>query len=371
MQKMRLKACVIAVLSISLAGISAGPVTAQAIYEPDQITISKAEVVEILRSERRTIPGTDTEADTQRIRARVLDGAEQGKEVEFDNDYLMLKEGETFYLRHLSNELEGTSAYSVADPSRLPLLYTLIGIFVVCVAVFGGKQGIRGLLALGLSFVFILYLLMPGIIRGYSPVLVSMGVSFLIVILGSYITHGLNRVTTSAVIGMLATIVATGALAFAAIHLGRLTGLSSDEAVYLNFDTRGAIDLTGLLMGAIMIGLLGVLYDAAIGQAVSVDELKQAAPGISRQEVMRRALRIGREHVGALVNTLAIAYVGASLPLLLLFYNTGASVALTLNSELFATEIIRMMVGSVGLVLAVPITTIIATEILVGRRGVE
>jgi len=133
-------------------------------------------------------------------------------------------------------------------------------------------------------------------------------------------------------------------------------------------NTRGSLDLAGLLLGGILIGVLGVLYDAAIGQAVSVEELARAGQHYSRRDVYARALRIGREHVGALVNTLAIAYAGAPLPLLLLFFGTGdIDIGLTINRELFATEIVRILVGSIGLVLAVPITTAVAVSMLVSR----
>lgn len=344
-----------------------GTAHAQNTYVPDEITTHKAVVTQILDSGSEKIPGTDVEHAKQKIKVRILDGKEEGKEVLIDNDYLQLKQGDKFFVRHTVNKLDGVDAYTVSDPDRLAVLYIFIGLFVLCVILFGGKQGIRGLVALGMSFFLILYVLLPGIIKGMSPVLLSMGVSFLIVTLGSYITHGFNRVTSSAVVGMIFTIIVTGILAILAINFGHLTGFSSEEAVYLNMDTGGKIDFAGLLLGAIMIGLLGVLYDAAIGQAVSVDELNQVAKEADRKEIFKRALRIGREHVGALVNTLAIAYVGAALPLLLLFYNSSATVLLTINRELFATEILRTMIGSIGLVLAVPITTAVAVRMLVRR----
>ena len=165
---------------------------------------------------------------------------------------------------------------------------------------------------------------------------------------------------------MVVTILFTGALAYYAVDVTRLSGFASEEAVYLNFDTRGSIDFVGLLLGSILIGLLGVLYDAAISQAIAIEELHKIGPHLSRAFIFKRALRIGREHIGALVNTLAIAYVGASLPLLLLFYaSTDSSFSLNLNRELFATEVIRTMIGSIGLVLAVPITSLITVWMLI------
>ncbi len=332
---------------------------------PDKITTVKAEVIEITAQSTTTVPGTDVPAINQTISAKILEGTEQGTIVIVENDYINLQKGEVFYMNHVTNSLDGRDEYNVSEPYRLAAIYFFVGLFVLCVIVFGGKQGIRGLLSLIGSLFIILYVLLPAIIGGYPPVLVSIGVSSLIIIVGSYITHGFSRTTTSAVAGMITTIIFTGALAYAAVKFTRLTGFNTEEAVYLNFNTHGAVNFGGLLLGGIMIGLLGVLYDVSIGQAIAVEELHHAGVHYSRRTVFTRALRIGREHIGALVNTLAIAYVGASLPLLLLYYTSQADWHITLNQEIFATEIIRIMIGSIGLVLAVPITTLISVLMVV------
>lgn len=335
---------------------------------PDTVTIEKAKVLEVSDQEIREIPGTDTETNFQTLQVQILEGEEKGKKVTVENDYLNLEVGEVFYLRHTIGKFDGMDYYAVSDPYRLPAIYFFVGLFVLCVVVFGGKQGIRGLASLIVSLLFIFYLLFPAIMHGYSPLLVSVGVASLIIVLGSYITHGVNKTTTSAVIGMVGAVIITGMLAYVAVHYSRLTGFSSDESTFLNFNTRGTIDFVGLLLGGMLIGVLGVLYDAAIGQAIAVEELHRAGPHLSRKFIFTRAIRMGREHIGALVNTLAIAYVGVSLPLLLLFYTTTSNLAVTVNRELFATEIIRTMIGSIGLILAVPITTLVTVFILIKHR---
>jgi uncharacterized membrane protein len=344
----------------------------------DVVTYVKAQVLSVGSTTIKEIPGTDTTSPYQTIKAKLLEGAGIGQVIQVDNDYLMMKPGDVFYFRHTVNTSEGIDFYSVSDPYRLPVLEFLIGLFVVFLFIIGGKQGIRGLLALIASFFFIGYLLLPGILHGYSPILVAVGVSSLIIILGSYITHGFNRATTAAVVGMIVTIIITGLLSYFSIHGAHLSGFTSEEATYLNFDTRGSIDFVGLLLGSMMIGLLGVLYDAAISQAVAVEELfamsKQNIKDDGRESVVfnrhvfARAMRIGREHIGALVNTLAITYVGASLPLILLFEESQLNFWVTVNQEVFATEIVRMMIGSIGLILAVPITTAVAVYMLAGRK---
>jgi uncharacterized membrane protein len=310
---------------------------------------------------------TEVNSNYQSIKAKLLDGPDTGIVIAVDNDYLFMKPGDVFYFRHTVNSSEGINFYSVSEPYRLPTLAFFIGLFLLCLFIFGGKQGLRGLLALIASFFFIAFLLLPAILHGYSPILVSLGVSSLIIILGSYVTHGFNRTTTAAVVGMLITIAITGALAYAAIHSAHLSGFTNEESAFLNFNTDGKIDFVGLLLGSLLIGFLGVLYDAAISQAIAVEEFFGLGQQLSTREVYLRALRIGREHIGALVNTLAIAYVGVSLPLLLLFVHSNLDPLLTVNQEVFATEILRMMIGSIGLILAVPITTAVAVYMLKGK----
>lgn len=327
--------------------------------------IERAKVIEVVSETRKNVPGTEVPANYQTLTAQVITGPDAGKTVTAQNDYLLLKPGEQFYMTHTIEPASGIDAYNVTEPYRLPAVFGWVVLFVVITMLVGGWQGARGLLSLIVSIAAVFYLLLPGILRGYSPILLSVGISSFIVLIGSYVTHGFNRTTTAAVAGMVVTICLTGALAFAAIYTTHLSGFTNEEAAMLNLQTPGTIDFVGLLIGGIMIGLLGILYDAAIGQAVAIEELARAAEHYSRPRVFRRAMRIGREHIGALINTLAIAYVGASLPLLLLLHFSNLSTTVALNQEIFSSEIIRTVIGSIGLVLAVPITTLIATFMLV------
>lgn len=365
----------IAILLIAVAAGIAHAAFAQdsgASVNADTLTTMKARVTEIVSQSQEALPGSDTGSATvtdQHLKAIVLDGPEQGNSIVIDNDYMPLKVGNVFYVQHQVNASDGYDYYQITDVYRLPAVFAFVILFIVCVLVFGGIQGIRGLVSLLGSFVLIFKVLLPGILAGYSPVLLTLGVCSLIIIVGSYVTHGFNRTTSSAVVGMIATVMIVGVLAYIGVHAAHLSGFETDEATYLNINTGGIIDFPGLLLGGIMIGLLGVLYDVAIGQAVSVEELHKIAPHVPRRTIYARSLRIGREHVGALVNTLAIAYVGVSLPILLLFIQgDSGNTLMTLNRDVFASEIIRTMVGSIGLVLAVPVTTWVATLMLVHPR---
>lgn len=331
----------------------------------DRQEVVLAKVLEVLSQEERNIPGTDTKTQYQTVKVEILEGSLAGQVVEIENDYLDLNQGEKFYVLHTIDWESGKSYFAVQDKYRLPSLLILVLTFIVAVILFGGIQGVRGLLSLIGSLLLIIFVLLPGIIKGISPIFLTITVSSIIIIVGSYITHGFNKTTSSAVVGMITTVLITGFFAYFAVKFTSLSGYESEEAIYLTFNSGGSIDILGLLFGGIMIGLLGALYDAAIGQAVAVDELIKIAPHVKARKIYERAMRMGREHIGALVDTLAIAYVGAALPLLLLFYQSSAEHYLTtINREIFATEIVRTLVGSIGLILAVPITTFIAVRLL-------
>ncbi len=334
----------------------------------DKTSIVKARVIEILSEEKRNVPGTEVQSTYQTLHAKILEGEKKGEVITLTDDYLKLRAGDTFLLRDTLRAEDDMQLYSVSDSYRMPALIFFVILFIVLVLAIGGIQGIRGLISLVGSLLLITYVLIPGILHGFSPILISILVSSLIIILGSYVTHGFNKTTTAAVIGMIITVIITGALAYWSVLITKLTGFASDEAVYLNLSTQGNIDIVGILLSGIMIGLLGVLYDVAIGQAISVEELHTIAPTATRRHIYLRALRMGREHIGALVNTLAIAYVGAALPLLLLFSLSDSSTFSIINREIFATEIIRTLIGSIGLVLAVPITTLLSVWILVYNK---
>lgn len=329
------------------------------------VVTEKAKVLKVVSQTIKNIPGTDNSTTYQTLSALVLSGPDNGKEVTVQNDYLSLQPGDVFFLIHTTNVEEGLDIYNVLEPDRLPALGILLGIFVLAVVLIGGWTGLRGLLALFASILLVFYALLPGISAGYNPVLVASAVSAIIVVFGSYLTHGINRTTSAAVVGLLATIGVTALIAHLAVSATRLSGFADESAVFLNVATRGHIDFVGLLLGAMLVGALGILYDAAIGQAVAVEELLRATPDASRLHLFTRAMRIGREHIGALVNTLAIAYVGVALPILLLFQSYGGEPFLqTINRELFATEIVRAIVGSLGVLLAVPISTLAALFLL-------
>ncbi|PIR85323.1 hypothetical protein COU15_01145 [Candidatus Kaiserbacteria bacterium CG10_big_fil_rev_8_21_14_0_10_45_20] len=330
-----------------------------------QERVLHGKVIEVLEEDIREIPGTGTEHLYQKIRAEILGGERKGETIIIENDYFELKKGDKFFFNNFI-DVSGTEVSGVLSIDRKDSLIALVVVFIVTVVAFGGWQGVRSLLALGGSFFAIFYILMPGILGGWNPLFASIAVATGILFAAIFFTHGFNRESVVAYVGTMASVLLTGLFAVFAVEITSLSGFAAEESVYLNFSTQGTLDFSALLLGAIIIGVLGVLDDVAVTQAAVVTELFNSNASLTRREVYFKALRVGREHVGALVNTLVLAYTGASLPLLLYFYLSPAGFGALVNSELFATEIVRTIVGSIGLILAVPIVTLLAVLFLKG-----
>lgn len=339
---------------------------AQAQGEPDA-QVWRAKVVEIA-SQTTEKPEGWIDEPFQTVRAELTSGPRKGETVEVVNDHLELAPGNSFFLQYVRDP-GGEETFQALERDRLPVILGLVAVFVLVIVAFGGMQGVRSIISLAGSFFVILYLLLPGILKGAPPVLTSVLVAGIVLVLALYSTHGWRRTTHAAFLGTIGTVTLTGLLATAAVRLAALTGFSSDEAVYLNSTLGGTLDARGLLLGGVIIGILGILDDIAVTQASVVAELKSAAARLPNREIYRRAIRVGKEHVGALVNTLALAYTGSALPLLLLFVNDRTPALVALNGELVATELVRTIVGSLGLVMAVPITTALA--VLMVKPGDE
>lgn len=332
--------------------------SAQSAYEELQDML-KAEVVEVTAERTENIPGTTASTTVQTVRAILLEGELAGETVTFENDLIMLEKGDDVFLSHI-RRADGIEFYQLKDVNRQGQLLLLIALFVVLLLLFAGSQGLRALGSLAMSIGAILFLLVPALLAGHDPVLASMGIAGIILALALFGTHGINPRSALAFAGTFTAVLVTGMIAWFFVGTMRLTGFGSDASVALNFATDGTLDFSGLLLGSIIIGVFGVLDDVSITQASVVQELKAADPKFTVLELYRRSIRVGRDHVGSLVNTLALAYVGAALPLVLLFATSTAPVGFTLNQEVIAAELARIIVGSIGIILAVPLTTLAA-----------
>ena len=351
---------------VFVAVFGPGVVSAQELHNDYQGTY-RGKVLEILKEETREIPGTSTPHLFQTLSTEVLDGPKKGEVITIESDYLELDKGDKFYFNH-NVYIDGQESFGIINIDRRGSLLLLVIVFVSVVIAFGKWQGVRSLVALAGSFLVIVYILLPGILNGWNPLLASSLVAGSILFLAIFFTHGFNRESLVAYAGTMIAVIFSGLFAVFAVHITDLSGFTSDETVYLNFNTGGSLNFTALLLGAFIIGFLGVLDDIAVTQAVIVSELFASNPDMKKGEVYKRAMRVGREHVGALVNTLVLAYTGASLPILLYFIMGPGSFVTTINLEIFATEIVRTIVGSIGLILTVPVVTLLAVKYLKGYK---
>ena len=259
----------------------------------------------------------------------------------------------------------------ISEPWRLPVLGVVAGLFAAAVLVVGGLRGIRSLVALALTLTVVVKVAVPLFLRGVDPILLAVGVAAAVTLATLLLTEGFSRVTLAAALGTFAALALTALLAAAFTTAAEFTALQGNEEIAFLIPLVGErIDLGGILLAATVFGALGVLDDVTVTQATTVEQLHRAEPAAGRSGVIGRAMRIGRSHIAATVNTLMLAYLGAGLPLLLLFALSGQSPLLVLNGEIVAVEVIRALVGSIGIVAAVPLTTLLAAMLMVPARPI-
>ena len=261
---------------------------------------------------------------------------------------------------------------AISEPWRLPLLGVVAGIFAAAVLVVGGLRGARSLVALALTLTVVVKLVIPLLLRGYDPILLAVSIAGAVTLVTLLLTEGFSRITLSATVGTFAALILTAALAAIFTAAAGFTALQGNESIAFLIPLVGErIDLTGILLAATVFGALGVLDDVTVTQAATVEQLHRAEPAARRAGVIGRAMRVGRSHIAATVNTLMLAYLGAGLPLLLLFALGGQSPLVVLNGELVAVEVIRALVGSIGIVAAVPLTTLVAAMLMVPAEPIS
>jgi uncharacterized membrane protein len=263
----------------------------------------------------------------------------------------------------LTGDPADPESYQVEDFQRGTPLLVLALLFAAAVVALARWRGLAALVSLVLTGVVLVGFVLPAILAGRDPLAVAVVGCSLIMFCVLYLTHGLSARTSTAVLGTLGSLVLIGVLGVVFAGAARLTGADEDTASLAN--TLGtAVDTRGLVLAALMIGALGALDDVTVTQTSAVWELRAADPTLRAPALFSAAMRIGRDHVASAVNTLVLAYSGAALPLLLLFSVADRGLAGTLTAQVIATEVVRTLVGSIGLVASVPLTTALAVAVV-------
>ncbi len=331
---------------------------------PGEMETLPARVIEVLEEGSLDL-GDGMEHPYQRLLLRVEGGSLAGEEIVVEEGTVnivsqerLFDAGDRVYVERVAG-LDDDRFY-ISDPVRTIPLLLIAALFMGLVVLVGRGRGLRSLLGTLFSLLVLFLFILPQIIAGRDPVLVSIAGAIVLLSVSTYLIYGWNFKAHAAVTSMILSLILTGLLAWLFVGWTRLTGLG-EEGGFLISALGPGINLRGLVLGGIIIGALGVLDDICVGQASAIFELVNANRDLSWRDLFRSSLNIGRDHIAAMVNTLLLAYVGASMPLMLAFMVYQEPIWRRINREPIAEEIVRALVGSVGLVLAVPITSLIAS----------
>jgi uncharacterized membrane protein len=330
----------------------------------------KAKVVEIIGQAEKSREDGSVYIQ-QDLRLRGLGSGFEGRAIDYKGIGDIEVLGGNVY--HLGDEVfvnraldeSGQESYYIIDYSRTKPIYWLTAIFILAVILVGRSKGFKAILSLVLSFVVIMKFILPAIISGYSPFVVSLIGGVLILAFIIYLTEGFNKKSHLAILSVLISLSFALIISYLFVYFSRLTGLSQEESSFLIGLGGVEFDFRGLLLAGFVIGAVGVLDDMIIGQIEAVEQLQEANPDLSNNKIFALAYKVGNAHLGAIINTLFLTYVGASLPLLLLFVlneNNGLTLSQLLSTESITTEIVRTLSGSIGVILSMPIATFLASR---------
>lgn len=356
-------AVLVLLLALPLLAVGRPAVAESPQGDPGQGEIIEAKVVRILEEGVHEVWGQ--RQPYQKLELTVLTGPRRGERLVVDHgtvpelELRRFRAGDWIFLRYFADSSSGRT-YVIETHSRwLPLAVVTI-LFVAAVVLVARWRGAASLVGLVISFGVVFAFVLPRLAAGAEPLSTILIGGALTVPLTFYLAHGVSVKTTVAVVGTAASLVVTVLLAQAFVGVTKLTGYASEEAAFLQMMSPTEFDVRGLLLAGIVVSVLGVLDDVTVSQAAIVQQLHEANPGLDRWELFRRAMHVGRDHIASMVNTLALVYAGAALPLLLLLRSSDLPLTYLLSQEIIAEEVVRMLVSSIGLMGAVPMTTVLA-----------
>ncbi|MBN1331710.1 YibE/F family protein [Candidatus Dojkabacteria bacterium] len=333
------------------------------ISEPGKI-VYKAEVLEVKNVE--CIDETDGTSCLE-VKLKLLDGEKKGEEVTVNMDTRSdvlakewdLKTGKKMVVTEFN--FGETSEFQITEVYRTNSILWFVAIYVILVLIVGRWQGFGSLVGLVFSVFVILKVTIPMTLNGYDPISVSIFGGFLVLVPSLYLSHGFNKKTTIALVGTTIGLILTGVLAYIAIGSASLTGFGNEEALYLVSGDNINFNMQSILLASMIIGGIGLIDDVTVGQVAVIKEIFDENKQIDVKKLYSKAMNVGKDHIASMVNTLFLAYAAASLPLLMLLVNSGADLENISNIETFSEEIIRTLVASSGLVLTMPITTLVGS----------
>ena len=348
-------------------------IVSEELASPEALSYNKPD--SFYRAEVQGVDSKETEilgrkVISQNLTMKILDKDKKGEIVVVDNgggadlqESQIYKKGDILII--VKTKVADKDQYYVQDRYRLPGLFGMIGVFLILTIIFARRQGIGSIIGLAASIGILVGYLVPALLGGQNPVLVTFIASTAIITLTLFISHGFRVRTFISFVAMNITLGLAYGISVIFVYMAHMFGVGSEDTFYLASISNVNLDLRGILLAGVIIGMLGVLDDVTVAQAATIDEIKRANPKTRFKQLYRAGMSVGRDHIASLVNTLALAYVGSSLPLFLLLYINSSNIPIwvTLNSEFIAQELVRTMAGSIAIVLAVPITSLIAAKV--------
>jgi len=307
-----------------------------------------------------------TEQITQTVKVLVLSGKYKGKIVKIDNQLtsnpvydIKIKAGNRVILS-VEETPKGVDFY-IADQERVPVLLILVGVFLSLLMIIGGMQGLRSIVSILVTVVLVFFVLVPAVLNNFPIILMTVFIAIISTFATMFIVSGINLKSLSASIGTILSVIIAGLMSSLVIKFAPLNGFGSQESVMLWAD-RPDLDYTGLLTAGMIIASLGAVMDVGISIASSIYEFKNVNNTLNTKDLFRSGLNVGKDIMGAMSNTLILAYIGGAFSLVLLASNAPLIKLLNLNS--IAAEIASAITGSIGIVLCVPITALIAAYLI-------
>jgi len=334
-------------------------------------------VTQVLAEERSQAEEGGETGFIQTLLVEITRGAGRGEQIEIRNgeQTVLLAENRARpgdrVLIDRTRDPDGVDVYTVNDFIRWPALLTLALMFGLATVLVGGWVGLRALVSMGFSVLIIAFFIVPGILAGHDPLIICVLGAAALMTATLYLTYGWTWKTHAALMALGISLLITSLLSAFFVSWARLSGYGSESAMFLRLSVGIQIDMRGVLLGSIVLGALGVLDDVTTNQASVVFQLKRAAPDLGWFDLFRHSMVVGRDHIAAVVNTLLLAYVGASLTLLLLVAAQDVPLDHMINQAFVAEEVVRTLAGSLGLVLATPITSLIAGSLAQREHGLE
>lgn len=330
--------------------------------------VFEAHVVRVVETSEREVPGSVPQL-VQRLQLELDGSLYRGDRVEVGwggrspiNENGLLRPGDRVLVSARRAD-DGSRQYAIEEVVRLPALAPFAAVLVAALVTVARLKGLSALAGLAASIAVFLLAVVPAVQRGDDPLVATLVGTVGVLAATVYVVHGLNRKSTAALVGACFGVLVVAGLAAGALSLARITGLGSEEAVFLAVGTGFRIDMPKLVLAGVIIGSLGALVDLSVGQASTTFELASVDPSLRGGALYASALNVGRDHIGSLVNTLALAYFGSALPLVVLLSLGYAPLAVALNGETIISSLLAVLVASVGLVLCVPVTTAAAVAL--------